>query len=61
MTVVQATRVGAGRVPPVPALDARGWVAAGDLAPWKARILLRLALASGTTARDELQAVFDGD
>ena len=43
----QATRVGAGRVPAVGSLIARGWVAAGDLPPWKARILLRLALASG--------------
>ena len=31
----------------VPALLARGWIAADDLLPWKARILLRLALASG--------------
>jgi L-asparaginase len=59
--VVQATRVGAGRVPAVPALVARGWVAAGDLPPWKARILLRLALAAGITDREPLQAMFDGD
>ncbi len=45
--VVQASRVGAGRVPAVPALLGRGWVAADDLAPPKARILLRLALADG--------------
>ena len=57
--VVQATRVGAGRVPAVGSLIARGWVAAGDLAPWKARILLRLALAAGITGREELQALFD--
>jgi L-asparaginase len=61
VTVVQATRVGAGRVPPVPALVARGWTAAGDLPPWKARILLRLALAAGISDRDALQALFDGD
>lgn len=47
VVVVQASRVGSGRVPPVPALLARGWVAADDLVPWKARILLRLALAAG--------------
>ena len=29
VVVVQATRVGAGRVPPVPALVTRGWIAAG--------------------------------
>ncbi len=59
VTVVQATRVGAGRVPAVGSLIARGWVAAGDLPPWKARILLRLALAVGITRRDELQTLFD--
>jgi L-asparaginase len=47
VAVVQSTRVGAGRVPPVPALLARGWIPADDLSPWKARILLRLALAAG--------------
>ena len=57
--VVQATRVGAGRVPPVPSLVDRGWIAADDLQPWKARILLRLALAAGTTDRAALQALFD--
>ncbi len=59
VTVVQATRVGAGRVPPVGSLVARGWVAASDLPPWKARILLRLALAAGITGREDLQALFD--
>jgi L-asparaginase len=58
VTVVQATRVGAGRVPPVGSLVARGWVAAEDLPPWKARILLRLALATGIAGREELQALF---
>ena len=47
VVVVQSTRVGSGRVPPLPALLARGWVAADDLVPWKARILVRLALAAG--------------
>jgi L-asparaginase len=60
VVVCQATRVGGGRVPPVPSLVARGWVAADDLAPWKARILLRLAIASGIRDRDGLQALFDG-
>jgi L-asparaginase len=57
--VVQATRVGGGRVPPVPKLAERGWLAAGDLNPWKARILLRLALARGVTDPAELQPLFD--
>jgi len=57
--VCQSSRVGSGRVPRVPTLVARGWVAAGDLGPWKARILLRLALAAGTTDRNAIQALFD--
>jgi L-asparaginase len=60
VVVCQSTRVGGGRVPPVPALRARGWVGADDVAPWKARILLRLALASGVPDRDTLQSLFDG-
>ncbi len=59
VVVCQASRVGSGRVPIVPALVARGWVAADDLQPWKARILLRLALAAGETDRERLQARFD--
>ena len=47
VVIVQSSRVGSGRVPPVPALLARGWVPADDLVPWKTRILLRLALAAG--------------
>ena len=57
--VCQSSRVGAGRVPLVPSLVERGWVAADDLPPWKARTLLRLAIAAGTAATDELQALFD--
>jgi L-asparaginase len=60
VVVCQSTRVGGGRVPLVPALTARGWVAGDDLQPWKARVLLRLALAAGTTAQAPLQALFDG-
>lgn len=57
--VCQASRVGAGRVPVVPSLAARGWVAADDLPPWKARILLRLALAAGSTDASAIQRLFD--
>lgn len=57
--VVQASRVGGGRVPPVPKVRARGWLAADDLNPWKARILLRLAIAAGTTEPTALQTLFD--
>jgi L-asparaginase len=59
VTIVQATRVGAGRVPAIRSLIDRGWIAADDLQPWKARILLRLALAAGTTDRAALQAMFE--
>ena len=59
VVVCQATRVGGGRVPIVSSLVSRGWLAADDLAPWKARILLRLALASGVHGRESLQALFD--
>jgi L-asparaginase len=47
VVIVQSSRTGSGRVPPLAALLARGWVPADDLIPWKARILLRLALAAG--------------
>jgi L-asparaginase len=60
VVIVQSTRVSSGRVPPLPALLARGWIAADDLVPWKARILLRLALAAGDdleTARSRFGAV----
>jgi L-asparaginase len=59
VVVCQASRVGSGRVPRVPLLVARGWLAADDLPPWKARILLRLGLAElgGDIAR--LQSLFD--
>jgi L-asparaginase len=59
VAVVQASRVGAGRVPPTPSLARRGWIAGGDLNPWKARIMLRLALAAGIADTTGLQALFD--
>jgi L-asparaginase len=45
--VCQASRTGSGRVPPTPSMAKRGWIPADDLVPWKARVLLRLALAAG--------------
>jgi L-asparaginase len=59
VVVCQATRVGGGRVPLVGSLVNRGWVAADDLAPWKARILLRLALADGLDTAAAIQPLFD--
>lgn len=62
VVICQASRVGGGRVPRVPSLVARGWLAADDLQPWKARILLRLGLATiGAVDRDALQQLFDAD
>jgi len=56
--IVQASRTGSGRVPRTPGMTARGWIAAGDLQPWKARILLRLALGR-TSEPDAIQRWFD--
>jgi L-asparaginase len=58
VVVCQATRVGSGRVVRSPAIERRGMVAAGDLVPWKARVLLSLAL-SVTSDPAEIQAYFD--
>jgi L-asparaginase len=44
VVVCQATRVGSGRVARSPAMAARRLVAAENLVPWKARILLGLGL-----------------
>ncbi len=60
VAIVQSTRVGSGRVPPLPALLGRGWIPADDLGPWKARILLRLALAAGEDL-DTVRARFAAD
>jgi L-asparaginase len=58
VVVCQASRVGRGRVSAAPGLVARGMVAAGDLPPWKARILLSLALTR-TGDPSEIQQLFD--
>jgi L-asparaginase len=52
------SRVASGRVVRSPGLAKRGFVAADNLQPWKARILLSLAL-SRTTNADEIQRMFD--
>ena len=56
--VCQSSRVGSGRVVYAPALRRRGFVAGGNLQPWKARVLLQLAL---TRSHDppEIQPMFD--
>ncbi len=56
--VCQASRVGSGRVARSPRLRRRGIVTADNLQPWKARILLMLALTR-TRDPDQVQAMFE--
>jgi L-asparaginase len=58
VVVCQASRVGSGRVVYAPALRRRGFVAAGNRQPWKAKILLQLALTT-TQEPAEIQRMFD--
>jgi L-asparaginase len=53
-----SSRVASGRVVRSPGLAKRGFVAADNLQPWKARILLALALAKTDDAND-IQRMFD--
>lgn len=56
--VCLCSRVASGRVVRSPGLAKRGFVAGDNLPPWKARILLSLAL-SKTTNADDIQVMFD--
>ena len=58
VVICQASRTGSGRVPRTSGMRERGWIAAGDLQPWKARVLLRLALTK-TADPETIQAWFD--
>lgn len=58
VVVCQSSRVGGGRVVPSRALREAGFVAADNLGPWKARVLLALALTS-TRDPEAIQALFD--
>ncbi|MFI5265933.1 MAG: asparaginase [Chloroflexota bacterium] len=58
VVVVQASRVGSGRVARSPKVRARGLVTADDLLPWKARILLMLALTR-TRDPEAIQRMFE--
>jgi L-asparaginase len=53
-----SSRVVSGRVVRSPSLAKRGFVAADNLQPWKARILLSLALTKTANA-DDIQTIFD--
>lgn len=52
------SRVASGRVVRSPGLKKRGFVASDNLPPWKARLLLSLALTK-TSHADEIQRMFD--
>jgi len=56
--ICQSSRVGSGRVVRSPGLTRRGFVASDNLQPWKARLLLALALTV-TSKSDEIQRMFD--
>lgn len=58
LIMCQSSRVGSGRVVRSPLLRRRGFVAADNLQPWKARVLLALALTV-TRDPDEIQGMFD--
>ena len=61
IVVVRASRVGSGHVMHNGAApdDALGFVSGGSLNPFKARVLLMLALMNGTRERAALQQLFD--
>ena len=56
--VVRSARTGSGRVNRDDNWQEPGFVAADNLSPQKARILLQLAL-TGTSKPDEIQRIFD--
>lgn len=58
VVVVQSSRTGSGRVGRSPKRRARGIVTADDLVPWKARILLMLALTR-TKDVEVIQDIFE--
>ncbi len=58
VVVCQTSRTGSGRVARSPRMTARGVVTGDDLQPWKARILLALALTR-TNDPEEIQLLFD--
>ena len=58
MLMCLSSRVASGRVVRSPGLTKRGFVASDNLQPWKARLLLSLALTKTTNA-DEIQRMFD--
>jgi L-asparaginase len=58
MIMCLCSRVASGRVVRSPGLARRGFIAGDNLQPWKARLLLSLALTKTSNA-DEIQRMFD--
>ena len=58
VVICQGSRVGSGRSVRSPGLQKRGWVVADNLVPWKARIVLALALTK-TSDPVEIQRLID--
>jgi L-asparaginase len=58
VVICQSSRVGSGRVTQSQTLTERGFVAADNLQPWKARLLLALALTRSSDPA-EIQRMFD--
>ena len=57
VTVLRSSRTGSGFVMPGRAGDR--WVYADTLSPWKARVLLMVALGAGIDVPARIQALFD--
>lgn len=58
VVICQGSRVGSGRAVRSPGLRKRGWVATDNLVPWKAKVLVALALTK-TTDPDGIQEIID--
>lgn len=58
VVICQSSRVLSGRVVASPKMVRRGFVAADNLNPWKARLLLSLALTVSSSP-DEIQRMFE--
>ncbi|HEX2766421.1 MAG TPA: asparaginase [Candidatus Limnocylindria bacterium] len=58
VVICQGSRVGSGRAVRSPGLRRRGWVATDNLQPWKAKVLLALALTR-TNDPDEIQELIE--
>jgi L-asparaginase len=58
IVICQGSRVGSGRAVRSPGLRKRGWVSTDNLQPWKAKVLLAVALTQ-TTDPDEIQELIE--